>query len=195
MKGKKRVVAVKGRKKPAKRQDKRKPKKSPKPFTITRVFDAPRESVFRAWTEPERIARWFGPKGVTIRSAKLDLRPGGSLLTCMANPDGQEIWGKWVFREIVAPQKLVYVNSFSDPQGTLTRHPHNPNWPLELLTTVILKDQKGKTKITLTWAPENAVGVEMQTFAGGMASMQGGWTGTFDQLETYLAQARQGGKP
>jgi uncharacterized protein YndB with AHSA1/START domain len=195
MKGKKRIAVMKGGKKAPNRQAKVPPKKGSKVFTITRVFNASRQRVFQAWTEPERIARWFGPKGISIKSANLDLRPGGSLLTCMANPDGQEMWGKWVFRKIAAPRKLVYVNSFSDPQGHLTRHPHQPNWPLELLTTVILADQKGKTKLTLTWSPENAVGVENQTFEDGMASMQGGWTGTFDQLEAYLAQSGQGGKP
>ena len=104
-----------------------------KEFVISRVFDAPRELVFKVWTEPEHIAKWFGPKGVSIKSAKMDLRPGGSLLTCMGTPDGREMWGKWVFREIAPPEKLVYINSFSDEKGGLARHPMSPTWPLEML--------------------------------------------------------------
>lgn len=157
-----------------------------KEFVITRVFDAPRELVFKAWTEPERIAKWFGPKGVTVKSAKMDLRPGGSLHSCMATPDGHEMWGKWAFREIVPPEKLVYINSFSDENGGLARHPMSPTWPLEMLTTVILKDKAGKTELTLTWIPINSSNDEVNTFVAGMSGMTGGWTGTFDQLAEYL---------
>ena len=163
-------------------------KASSKEFVITRVFDAPWELVFKAWTEPERIAKWFGPKGVTVKSAKMDLRPGGSLHTCMATPDGHEMWGKMVYREILPPEKLVYINSFSDEKGGLTRHPMSATWPLEMLTTVVLKDMGGKTELTLTWVPINSTAEEIATFEAGMAGMTGGWTGTFDQLDAYLAE-------
>jgi uncharacterized protein YndB with AHSA1/START domain len=163
-------------------------KPSSKEFVITRVFDAPRELVFKAWIEPERFAKWFGPKGVAVKSAKQDLRPGGSLYTCMVTPDGHEMWGKMVYREIAPPEKLVYVNSFSDEKGGLTRHPMSATWPLEMLTTVILKDKGGKTELTLTWAPINSSAEEIATFESGMAGMTGGWTGTFDQLEAYLSE-------
>jgi uncharacterized protein YndB with AHSA1/START domain len=163
-------------------------KSSCKEFVITRVFGSPRELVFKAWTEPERIAKWFGPKGVTVKSAKMDLRPGGSLHSCMATPDGHEMWGKWVFREIAPPEKLVYINSFSDEKGGLTRHPMSATWPLEMLTTVIFKDKGGKTELTLTWVPINSSAEEIATFESGMAGMTGGWTGTFDQLDAYLLE-------
>jgi uncharacterized protein YndB with AHSA1/START domain len=163
-------------------------KSSSKEFVITRVFDASRELVFKAWTEPERIAKWFGPKGVTVKSAKMDLRPGGSLHSCMTTPDGHEMWGKMVYREVTPPGKLVYVNSFSNEKGELTRHPMSATWPLEMLTTVILKDKGGKTELTLTWVPINATAEEISTFENGMAGMTGGWTGTFDQLDVYLSE-------
>jgi uncharacterized protein YndB with AHSA1/START domain len=159
-------------------------------FVITRTFNAPRELVFKSWVEPERFAKWFGPKGVTVKSAKQDLRPGGSLHTCMVTPDGHEIWGKMVYREIAAPEKLVYINSFSDANGGLTRHPMSPTWPLEMLTTVILKEIAGKTELTLTWSPINASEEEKATFVSGMAGMTGGWTGTFDQLDAYLLEVK-----
>jgi uncharacterized protein YndB with AHSA1/START domain len=163
-------------------------KPSSKEFVITRVFNAPRELVFKAWIEPERFAKWFGPKGVAVKSAKQDLRPGGSLHTCMVTLDGREMWGKMVYREIAPPEKLVYINSFSDEKGGLTRHPMSATWPLEMLTTVVLKEKDGKTELTLTWVPINATTEETATFESGMAGMTGGWTGTFDQLESYLAE-------
>jgi len=159
-----------------------------KEFVITRIFNAPRELVFKAWTEPDRIAKWFGPKGVTVKSAKMDLRPGGSLHSCMVTPDGHEMWGKMTYREIAPPEKLVYVNSFSNEKGELTRHPMSATWPLEMLTTVLLKDMGGKTELTLTWVPINATVEEIATFESGMAGMTGGWTGTFDQLDAYLTE-------
>ena len=70
---------------------------------ITRVFDAPRELVFKAWTEPEHFVRWWGPKGYTTPSCTIDLRPGGVMHHCMRSPEGREVWTKGVFREIVVP--------------------------------------------------------------------------------------------
>jgi uncharacterized protein YndB with AHSA1/START domain len=165
-------------------------KSSSKEFVITRVFDAPRELVFKAWIEPERFAKWFGPKGVAVKSVKQDLRPGGSLHTCMVTPDGHEMWGKMVYQEIAPPEKLVYINSFSDEKGGLTRHPMSATWPLEMLTTVVLKDKGGKTELTLTWVPMNSSAEEIATFEAGMTGMTGGWTGTFDQLDAYLAELK-----
>jgi uncharacterized protein YndB with AHSA1/START domain len=100
------------------------------------------------------------------------------------------MWGKWVIREIAAPEKLVYVNSFSNEKGGLTRHPMSPTWPLEMLTTVILKEMDGKTELTLKWVPLNASPEEIATFNAGMAGMTGGWTGTFDQLDEYLVKSK-----
>src|SRR2546423_1599106 len=118
-------------------------------FVITRVFDAPRELVWKAWTERERLMQWFGPKGFAMSTAKLDFRPGGSLHYCLKSPDGKEMWGRFVYREIVAPERIVLVNSFSDEQGGLTRHPFSPTWPLEMLSTTTFTEQAGKTTMTL----------------------------------------------
>jgi len=155
-------------------------------FVMTRVFDAPRDLVFKMWTEPEHVGQWFGPKGCTIRAVAFDLRPGGIVLCCMKTSDGHEMWGRWVFREIVPPKRLVWVNSFSDENGGLTRHPMSPTWPLEMLTTVDFTEQDGKTKITLQWVPINPTEDELKTFNAGHESMKMGWTGTFDRLEAYL---------
>jgi len=160
-------------------------------FVISRTFDVPRDRVFQAWTEPERMKDWWGPKGFTSPSCALDLRPGGSMHYCMRSPDGREMWGKFVYREVTPPVRLVYVNSFSDAQGGLTRHPMNPTWPLELLSTITFDEQGGKTILTIRWGVmPSATDDERKTFHEGHTSMQKGWTGTLDQLEAYLADGR-----
>jgi uncharacterized protein YndB with AHSA1/START domain len=163
-------------------------------FVITRVFDAPRDLVFKVWTSAEHLEHWFGPKGCTFHKAELDLRPGGSLLACMRSPDGRYMWGKWVFREIVVPERIVFVNSFSDQNGALTRHPMSPTWPLEMLTTITFAEEDGKTRLTLRWIPINATQDERKTFDSGRESMKMGWTGTFDALDTYLKSQKHAGK-
>jgi len=158
-------------------------------FVVTRVFDAPRELVFKAWTERERLARWWGPKGAAIQIRDLDLRPGGTFHYGMRAPDGHDIWGKWVFREIRAPERLVFIASFTDEKGNPIRNPFAPDWPLEVLSTLTFTEQEGRTTLTMHGAPLNASERERTAFEGGYASMRQGWTGTLDQLTDYLASA------
>ena len=101
-------------------------------FVISRTFDAPRDLVWRCFTDPARMAKWWGPKGVTAGIVKLDLRPGGMCHYTMTSPDGKVMWGKSVYREIKAPERLVFINSFSDENAGLTRHPLAPTWPMEM---------------------------------------------------------------
>ena len=159
-------------------------------FVIARVFDAPRELVWKAWTERERLMQWFGPKGFTMHMATLNFRPGGVFHYCLRSPDGHDLWGKFVYRETVAPERIVFVNSFSDEKGNLTRHPMSPTWPLELLSTVTFAEHEGKTTLTVQWVPLNATELERKTFDEGRESMQQGWTGTLDQLAEYLGGSR-----
>lgn len=157
------------------------------PFSITREFNAPRDLVWAAWTEQEHLSQWFSPKGFTRVKAVMDLRPGGTYHYGMRSPDGKEMWGKWTFREIVPPQKIVLVAQFSDATGGMARHPLSATWPLELLSTTTLTEANGKTMLTLEWVPINATAEELATFKGARASMMGGWGGTFENLEAYLA--------
>src|SRR5580692_1135197 len=153
-------------------------------FVISRVFDAPREVLWKAFTEAERMQRWFGPKGSTIVSSKMDLRVGGIYHGAMRNPDGQVMWAKFVYREVSPPVRLSWVHSFSDDKGGLTRHPLSVSWPLELLTTVTFEEAPGgKTKLTLTWAPIEATEAERKTFDAAHDGMRGGWGGTFERLD------------
>ena len=160
-----------------------------KPFEITRVFDAPRDKVWKAWTETERLKQWWGPKGFKVHTCKVDLRPGGVFLYGMTTPDGKDMWGRFVYREIQAPNKLVFIVSFSDPQGGVTRHPWSANWPLQTLSTVTFEEQGRKTKVTVQWVPHDATEVERKTFDEGRDSMKQGWGGTMDQFSDYLKKA------
>jgi len=164
------------------------PETAAREFIISRTFDAPRELVWKSLTEPERIQAWFSPKGFSARVAQLDLRPGGAYHYCLASPDGHEMWGKMVYREIVAPERLVYINSFSDADGGLTRHPMSKSWPLEMLSTFTLVEKDGRTTLTLTWLPFNATADEIATFNTSHDGMKQGWTGTLDNLTEYLAK-------
>jgi uncharacterized protein YndB with AHSA1/START domain len=157
-----------------------------RPFVISRVFDAPRGLVFRAWTEPERLMEWWGPKGFTMRAARVDLRPGGVFHYGLEGPDGSTMWGRWIFREVSAPQRLVFVVAFSDEHGGQTRHPLHAEWPLELLSTVTFAEAGGKTTVTVAWTPFGGTARERATFDTGRDSMQQGWAGTLSQLDEYL---------
>ena len=158
-------------------------------FTITREFNAPRELVWKTFTEPEHMKEWWGPKGSTIVASKMDLRVGGTYHGAMRDPAGNVIWAKFIYREIIAPDRLVWVHSFSDEAGGLTRHPMSPTWPLELLTTLTFEDAPaGKTKLTLRWLPINASEDEHKTFEAAHDSMRQGWGGSFDQLAAYLSR-------
>jgi uncharacterized protein YndB with AHSA1/START domain len=114
-----------------------------KPFEIARVFDAPRDKVWKAWTEAERLKQWWGPAGFKVHTCKVDLRPGGIFLYGMKAPDGSDMWGKMVYREIKKPERLVFINSFSDPKGGVTRHPWHASWPLEMLSTFTFEEVPG----------------------------------------------------
>jgi uncharacterized protein YndB with AHSA1/START domain len=159
-------------------------------FIISRVFDAPRELVWKCFTEPDRMQHWWGPKGSVVVAAKMDFRVGGTYLGAMRDPSGRVMWAKFVYREIVAPERLVWVHSFSDEAGGVTRHPLSPTWPLEMLTTVTFDEPlRGQTGVTLRWSPIGASAEEHKTFDAAHDSMRGGWGGTFERLAAYLATA------
>jgi uncharacterized protein YndB with AHSA1/START domain len=160
-------------------------------FAVTRSFNAPRERVWRAWTDAQALAQWWGPKGAKIRVIRLDLRPGGVFHYAMAYQPGHEIYGRFIFREIAAPHCLVFVNSFSDADGGITRAPFpqlDGKWPLEVLNTVTLTEQGGMTTLNLRGGPINATEEERKVFDSMHESMRQGFGGTFDQLAGYLAK-------
>ncbi len=156
-------------------------------FTISRRFAAPRARVWDAWTKPEQLAGWFGPKGSTGTILAFDLAPGGEWRGRMEAPDGTAMYSKFVFREVEAPSRLVWVHGFADAEGNRARAPFAPLFPLELLTTVRFADEDEGTRIDLHWEPIDATPEELAFFAGMMGSMEGGWSGSFEQLDAFLA--------
>jgi RNA polymerase sigma factor (sigma-70 family) len=152
-------------------------------IVMTRVFDAPRTLVFEAWTEPERVMRWWGPNGFTTPVCRVDLRPGGMVHTCMRSPEGQDFWSRGTYREIVAPERIVATDSFADADGNVvepTYYGMDASWPREALITVTFAEQEGKTALTLRHAVGSAPARERQM-------CRQGWSESFDRLADYLA--------
>ncbi len=120
---------------------------------ITRTFNAPRELVWRMWTEPEHFKRWFGPTNATVPFCTIDLRVGGEYRLATRNPDGLEMWAKGVYREIALQERLVYTQSITDPEGTVVPISHygfDMDWPLEIEVTVRLASAGSHTVVTVT---------------------------------------------
>ena len=155
-------------------------------IVIERQFNAPRALVFKAFTEAQHLAQWWGPKGFAIHVKTLEVKPGGTFLYYMQTPDGQLMWGKMVYGEITEPETIVFINSFCDENGIPIRHPMSATWPLEVYNKLTLTEKEGITTLTLTGRPINANEDDCTTFFDNIANMQQGFKGTFDQLEAYL---------
>lgn len=160
-------------------------------FTISHDLDAPRDLVWKVFTDVDHLEHWWGPKGITIAQATVDLRPGGKFHYCMQTPTGDKMWGRFVYRTITAPESMLYVSSFSDAEGGITRHPMAPDWPREMIARFDFAETGRKTRFTVTWSPLDATPQEQAAFDNGRASMQQGWSGTLDKLTEYLAQIQR----
>lgn len=164
---------------------------APGAFSITRRFTAPRELVYQALTEPEHLLEWWGPVGCTLPKCTVDLRPGGEFRYCMLLPNGDEWWGKWMYRDVMPNERLVYVLSFCDEDGNVIRHPVSDEWPLEMLSSITFEDDDERTRVTLRCVPIGETPAERKTFVAGHANMQRGFTGTWDNLEAYLDELQK----
>jgi uncharacterized protein YndB with AHSA1/START domain len=160
-------------------------------FFISRVFDAPRDLVWKAFSEEQRLGRWWGPAGFFLRSAKLQFKPNGYFHFNMVSADGKNsMWAKFTYKDIQPKERIVYINSFSDEKGNIVKPPF-PNWPKEMYTQITLVELRGKTVLELRSYPVNASKEERETFRKGRASMQQGFGGTFNQLAKYVAQEQR----
>jgi len=151
---------------------------------ITRIFDAPRDLVWKAWTEPERMMRWFGPKDYTVPHCEIDFRVGGRVFFCMRSPEGQDYWNTGVFKEIAAQERLVYTDSFADEHGNVVPASHygmEGDIPLEMLVTLTFEEAGGKTTMTLRHE-----GIPAGEHRDGANE---GWSQSFDKLAEMLASA------
>jgi uncharacterized protein YndB with AHSA1/START domain len=151
---------------------------------IERTFDAPRELVFRAWSDPKHLARWWGPRDYTTTDWNIDFRVGGKYVYCMRSPEGDAIWATGYYREIVPPERIVCTDSFADEQGNVVPASHygmEGDFALEMLLTITFEELPGGgTKMTLEHAGLPAG--DMQEGAGT------GWNQSFDKLVEALAE-------
>ena len=149
---------------------------------LTREFDAPRELVWKAWTDAELLKRWWGPIPFTSPSAQIDLRVGGKYVFCMRSPEGQDFWVCGVYREITPYDRIVFTDSFADEHGNIVPASHysmTGDFPLELLVTVTFEDLgSDKTRQTLRHEGVPEGEVREMTAAG--------WSTSFDKLAEGL---------
>ncbi len=148
-------------------------------FIAIRTFDAPRETVFKAWAECEALSRWWGPTGWTLPVCEIDFREGGTWFYCMRSPEGEDACGKTTYLDIVEPERIVYSDAFVDRDGN-----ELPGMP-ETSVTVLFTEQDGKTTITSRARFATAKDLETVLEMG----MTEGLTQTWDRLEAYLAAA------
>jgi uncharacterized protein YndB with AHSA1/START domain len=143
-------------------------------LVITRIFDAPRSLVYKAWTDPERMVQWMGPRGFTGTILALDMRPGGAYRFHLRGPDGEDHWQQGVCREAVEPERLSFTYAWADAQG-------NPTRP-ETVVTLTFEDLGGRTRLTLHQAVfESVTARDLH---------QGGWSSSLDRLAEHVASGR-----
>lgn len=161
----------------------------PPVFSIAREFEAPLERVWKAHSEASQLKEWWGPKGSKIGVERLEFRPGGIFHYVMRYSTGAEMWGRFVYREIEAPRRIRWINSFSNASAGITRAPFSPVCPLEMENVVELTDGGGRTTLHLTSTPLGATEEEMKFFADLFPSLEQGFGGTYDQLAAFLKTA------
>jgi uncharacterized protein YndB with AHSA1/START domain len=138
---------------------------------ITRLIDAPRGLVFRAWTQPEHLARWWGPQGFTTIACQMDIRVGGTYRFGMRSADNVEYWKRGIYREIVEPERIVFTFAWEDAAGR-PRH--------ELLTTVTFLEEGSRTRLTLRQVGFTADAQRDEHVIG--------WSSCFERFAEYLYQ-------
>ena len=149
-------------------------------LVIYRVFDIPINKVWKALTEPEEFKKWWGPKGFTCPSSKMEARVGAKYLNCMKGPDGKEYWSTGTVKELIPGKKLMVTDSFSDSQGnikTAAEHGLKGDWPKELLINFELEEADGSTKLRLQ---HEGVPDEMHD------ECKQGWNESFDKMEENI---------
>jgi uncharacterized protein YndB with AHSA1/START domain len=143
-------------------------------LALTRVLDAPRELVFKVWTDPKHFVQWWGPHKFTNPVCELDARPGGAILIHMRGPDGTVHRMTGVYVEVVRPERLVFTSSALDQNGKAL---------FEQRTTVTFDEQNGKTKLTV----HSRVYKAIPAAAPALQGMEMGWTQTLERLASHLA--------
>lgn len=153
---------------------------------IVREFKAPMAIVFDAFSTAEAFAQWWGPVGMPVTVVQFDFQNGGKLHYKMEG-NGQVMWGLFNYRNIVKPNLIEFVSSFSDENGNICTSPFPMDFPLEIFNQLKLGEQNGITTITLSGHPINATPEQQATYFSILENMAQGFEGTFTQLDAYLA--------
>lgn len=162
----------------------------PAQLGITCYFSQVKEEVYKAFSTAESLQKWWGPAGFRMEVKTFEFYPGGIVHFVLRDNDGNEMWAKWIIKEIKEPSKLQFVNSFSNEAGETVKAPEMPfgtDWPLEMIVDLEFYEEDGKTRIDLVSFPHNASDTSRQVFADNIGNMEKGFGGTFDQLEKYLS--------
>ncbi len=155
-------------------------------YVLDREFNAPRSMVWRAWTDPDLLQRWYGP-GVETIIHQYDLKPGGAWHNEMKWGEKSDL-SKMVFQEITPEAKLVWHHSATDSDWNIISSQMMPDWPRVLLTTVTFEDKGGKTNVRLTQIPIDATDAEIACFTNMMANMSGGWGKGYAIIDEILGE-------
>lgn len=157
-------------------------------FVINRTFDAPRDLMFKVWTDPNHFSKWLPPTGFKMKFIRADIRPGGTTFYSMSNDSGLTMYGRAEYLEVSPPDRIVYTQQFCDENEKVSRHPMAPTWPETMQTTITLSEEGSRqTRVTIEWeVVGKATAEEMATFIAGRTGMTQGWGGSFDKLEEYL---------
>jgi uncharacterized protein YndB with AHSA1/START domain len=158
-------------------------------FVITRHFKLPRATVWKAWSEAEAMGQWWGPKGCQVDVHRFEFRPGGFFHYAMKFEGAPTMWGRFNFREIVAQERLVWLNSFANEHCGIARAPFSEDCPMEIQNAVTFTEQAGQTTIVLRASPFGELAAERKYFDDLRPSMAQGYGGTFDQLADHLQRA------
>lgn len=156
-------------------------------FLISRQFAASPERVYDAWADPVKMAQWSGPKGSQVQILQGTQAEGHSTIARTAAPGGPEMFSLSLWRELTPHRRVVWEQSFCTPDGTKCPPPFFNDWPQTLLTEVDLEARDGGTFLTLKWTPIEYTPAAIAMFIKQMASMTGGWGGSFEKLEAWLA--------
>lgn len=158
-------------------------------YVLEREFDAPIALVWRAWTDPALVPRWYGPNVETIIH-RLDLKPGGQWLTEMKMGQ-RSIFQRADYLEVAEPERLVWLNASTDASWNVVASPMMADWPRVLLTTVTLAAEGNRTRLRLTWVPHAATAAEIACFAGAIAGADRGWSAGMKLLAELLAELQE----
>jgi uncharacterized protein YndB with AHSA1/START domain len=154
---------------------------------IVREFKAPRTLVFQAFSTADAFAEWWGPVGMPITIKHFEFKKGGRL-HYKTEGGGQIMWGLFKYGNIVSPELIEFVNSFSDEDGNICKPPFPTAFPLEISNQITLRENNGITALTLESHPLNATPEQEATFYSMTNNLSGGFAGTFNQLEAYLTK-------